>query len=306
MSYTKSEIDEFFYNLYGFYPSKAGQAYELLVTAALKKLNENSDVKYNQFETGIYSQQKYQLDGIVDEKTVEAKDYTLRGEKVGRPDVQKQEGGLIDLPYEKGIFASATGYTRNAVKYAEGTYKNPAGKEIDLYEIRPSTEEDEKGRIKTIVCDIIVYNTMLESGEYNIVFTEDSKNKLRVKYGDAYRKVQIKNIYNVDKTIYISTVDWLKNLDSNINFNKSKELKGETVFPNKFIFFNDEYYEIEKLTYDIPINHFNIELKVEQDGNACLFVKNANGTVDKLLTDVQLKNVKFVDGEVVKKSGENL
>ena len=83
-------------------------------------------------------------------------------------------------------------------------------------------------------------------------------------------------------------------------FNKENDrLKGETDFPNKFIFFNDEYYEIEKLTYDIPIDHCNTELKVEQDGNACLFVKNANGTVDKLLTDVQLKNVKFVDGEVI-------
>ena len=144
MSYEKSSIDEFFHGIYGFYPEKAGQAYELLVNAALKIINKDLDVKYNQFKEGIYSQQKYQLDGIKDDKeSIEAKDYTIRNEKVGRPDVQKQEGGLIDLPYEGGIFASATGYTRNAEKYAEGTYKNPNGKPIDLYDIRPSTEEDE-------------------------------------------------------------------------------------------------------------------------------------------------------------------
>lgn len=300
MSYKKSKIDEFFYNLYGFYSSKAGQSYELLVTAALKKLNENSDVKYNQFETGIYSQQKYQLDGIVDEKTVEAKDYTLRGEKVGRPDVQNQEGGLIDLPYEKGIFASATGYTRNAVKYAEGTYKNPAGKEIDLYEIRPSTEEDEKGRIKTIVVNITSYYPVFDKGIYTPVFTEESKIRLSQKYKEGFLSIRLDNVYNEDKSIFISITDWVNGLNNQLKFNKENDrLKGKTDFPNKFILFNDEYYEIEKLTYDIPINHCNTELKVEQDGNACLFVKNANGTVDKLLTDVQLKNVKFVDGEVI-------
>lgn len=299
MSKEKSPIDNFFFNLYGVYPEKAGQAYELLVAAALKILNENSDVKYNQFEAGIYSQQKYQLDGIIDEKTVEAKDYTIRGNAVGRPDVQKQEGGLIDLPYEKGIFASATGYTRNAIKYAEGTYKNPIGKEIDLYEIRPSTEEDEEGRIKTIIVNIISYYPVFDKGKYTPVFTEESENRLSQKYKEGFLSIRLDNIYNEDKSILISIPDWVNGLNNQLKFNKENDtLKGETDFPNKLIFFNDEYYEIEKLTYDIPINHYDTELKVEQDGNACLFVKNANGTVDKLLTDVQMKSIIFDDGIV--------
>ncbi len=37
-NYKKSEIDELFYELYGFYPKKEGQSYELLVGAVLKFL----------------------------------------------------------------------------------------------------------------------------------------------------------------------------------------------------------------------------------------------------------------------------
>ena len=180
----------------------------------------------------------------------------------------------------------------NKIFYIE----SPMGKEIDLYEIRPSTEEDEEGRVKTIVVNIISYYPVFDKGIYTPVFTEESKIRLSQKYKEGF----LSNVYNEDKSIFISITDWVNELNNQLTFNKENDsLKGETDFTNKFIFFNAEYYEIEKLTYDIPINHCNTELKVEQDGNACLFVKNANGTVDKLLTDVQLKNVKFVDGEVV-------
>jgi hypothetical protein len=41
MSYEKSPIDKFFYELFGYYPPKAGQSYELIVNGALKILNLN-------------------------------------------------------------------------------------------------------------------------------------------------------------------------------------------------------------------------------------------------------------------------
>jgi hypothetical protein len=114
MSYEKSPIDDFFFSLFGFYPTKAGQSYELLVNAVLKLINEESKVSYDQYVKGEYSNQVYQIDGIIDERSIEAKDHTIKNEKVARPEIQTQEGGLIDLPFKEGIFASATGYTRNA------------------------------------------------------------------------------------------------------------------------------------------------------------------------------------------------
>lgn len=306
MSYNKSPIDDFFYNIYGFYPEKAGQAYELLVNAALKIVNKDSDVKYNQFREGMYSQQKYQLDGIKDEKEfVEAKDYTLRNEKVGRPDVQKQEGGLIDLPFEGGIFASATGYTRNAEKYAEGTYKNPNGKPIDLYDIRPSTEEDEEGRIKTIIVNINSIYLDFNNWTVTPIFTKESRKELLDQFGENRIPIMMSAIYNSDKSIFITVKDWTNSLNSLINFEDNNDaLIGETDFSNKYILIQDAIYEISKIRYQIPIRRNSQELRIEQDGNACLLVKNSDGTTDTLLTDVQLKNIKFDDGNVLSNGGE--
>ena len=305
MSYEKSPIDEFFYGIYGFYPEKAGQAYELLVNAALKIINKDSDVKYNQFKEGIYSQQKYQLDGIKDDKeSIEAKDYTIRNEKVGRPDVQKQEGGLIDLPYEGGIFASATGYTRNAEKYAEGTYKNPNGKPIDLYDIRPSTEEDEEGRIKTIIVNINSIYLDFNNWTVTPIFTKESRDELLNQFGENRIPIMMGAIYNSDKSIFITVKDWTNSLNSLINFeNNNDVLIGETDFSNKYILIQDALYGISKIRYQIPIRRDSQELRIEQDGNACLLVKNSDGTTNTLLTDVQLKNINFVEGRILTNGG---
>ena len=306
MSYEKSPIDEFFYGIYGFYPEKAGQAYELLVNAALKIVNKDSDLKYNQFREGTYSQQKYQLDGIKDEKeSVEAKDYTLRNEKVGRPDVQKQEGGLIDLPFEGGVFASATGYTRNAVKYAEGTNKIPNGKPIDLYDIRPSTVEDEEGRVKTVILYFTIVYPNFHQGVYEPIFTKKAQEQLIEKFPDGKITCCLQYVYNDDKTIYLKISDWTKSLNSQVELGKEQSsLNGEVSFTNKFIRIDDDFYEIEKIKYSIPIIRSTEELRVEQDGNACLLVRNSNGTTDTLLTDFQLKNIKFDDGIVLSNGGQ--
>ena len=292
MSYEKSPIDEFFYGIYGFYPEKAGQAYELLVNAALKIINKDSE-------------QKYQLDGIKDDKeSIEAKDYTIRNEKVGRPDVQKQEGGLIDLPYEGGIFASATGYTRNAEKYAEGTYKNPNGKPIDLYDIRPSTEEDEEGRIKTIIVNINSIYLDFNNWTVTPIFTKESRDELLNQFGENRIPIMMGAIYNSDKSIFITVKDWTNSLNSLINFeNNNDVLIGETDFSNKYILIQDALYGISKIRYQIPIRRDSQELRIEQDGNACLLVKNSDGTTNTLLTDVQLKNINFVEGRILTNGG---
>jgi hypothetical protein len=83
---SKSTIDELFYNLYGFYPNKAGQAYEMIVAAALKVITKD-DIKYDQRERGIYSETLYQQDSVVYKEKfktmIEAKDYTINIRKVG-------------------------------------------------------------------------------------------------------------------------------------------------------------------------------------------------------------------------------
>ena len=293
MSYEKSPIDNFFYNIYGYYPPKAGQSYELIVAAAMQILNQKSKVTYDKQVEGIYSKQFYQIDGIINDKvSIEAKDYSLRDDKVGRPDVQKQGGGLPDLPFDRGIFASATGYTRNAEKYAEGTKINPNLKEIDLYDIKPSTESDEEGRIKTIVFNFHIAYPDFKNAKIEPVLTEKSIEDFLKKHPDGNLCLSTECIFNEDKTPFITATEWSANKKIGLD-DGSQSIKGTDSFDRKFIQDVDDFYEISGIRYEIPIVRYDKEFRIDADGKACLLVKNMDGSTNKLLTDVELKNVNF-------------
>ena len=97
-----SPIDELYQMVFGSAPIKAGTAFERLAAIATYVIEEDGDVTHDAALTGAYSGSRYQIDVLhqsTAEKTMgEAKDYSDRGGKVGRPDLQKLAGALIDLP----------------------------------------------------------------------------------------------------------------------------------------------------------------------------------------------------------------
>jgi hypothetical protein len=149
-----SPIDELYQMVFGSVPSKAGAAFERLAAIATYVTEAAGDVTHDAALTGAHSGSRYQIDVLhqcADEKTMgEAKDYSDGGGKVGRPDLQKLAGALVDLPdVAKGVFWSATDYTKPAQQYAQAA-KAMTGKEILLRGLRESTDLDEEGFIKTI------------------------------------------------------------------------------------------------------------------------------------------------------------
>jgi hypothetical protein len=296
MSYEKSPIDDFFFSLYGFYPTKAGQAYELLVNAALKLIEEKKEVSYDQYVKGKYSDQVFQIDGIIGEKSIEAKDHTIKNEKVKRPEVQNQEGGLIDLPFSEGIFASATGYTRNARKYANGTTINPTAKRIDLYNIRPSTIEDENGRVKTAILEFIITSLDFMAAKFEPLFTKEGYANMGKLYPKGKVSLKTDAIYNDDGSVFVTMGDWTKSLNYEYTLDDGKkEIVGEAKFKEKYLKINEHLIEIQGISYIVPIQiqKSTKRIEIQQNGNTCLYVKKEDGTVDTLLTDIQMKKVVF-------------
>jgi hypothetical protein len=109
-------------------------------------LLEGGKVRHDAKLRGQFSKTLYQLDvhhqpNPGEMATMgEAKDYSDRGAKVGRGDLQKLAGALPDLAEVKGgAFFSATGFTSPAKKYAEAASTLTGGKDISLYELTPST-----------------------------------------------------------------------------------------------------------------------------------------------------------------------
>lgn len=104
-----SPIDLLFEDMFGNKPNKDGTAYEILSAAVMKLLEENALVKHDEKLKGTFSNTFYQLDVLIQQEARkemgEAKDYTKKGSKVGRPDLQKLAGALIDLSeVDGGVF----------------------------------------------------------------------------------------------------------------------------------------------------------------------------------------------------------
>lgn len=302
MTKEKSPIDNFFHSIFGFTVEQPGKSYELLVAAALKHIHKEASIKSHQMKRGAYSGKNYQIDALIEsiESTfVEAKDYTERNSKVGRPDVTKLSGALNDLDIDKGVVASATGFTSPAVEYAKASQKMPLGKKIDLYNIRQSTEEDEKGRIKKIHLNIYFYLADYKTATWSPVFTDEGKSLLKGLF-DTQSEISfnIDSFYREDGTV-LHTILELTSQIGVTNWDK-KISEGEWEFEEKaFLKVNNSLISIQRLKYCFPYNVLKSSIEIEAEGKASLLVQSMDGTIDKILTDIDLKKTIFTeDGEV--------
>lgn len=298
-----SPIDQLFVELYDSSPTKAGQAYEKLVAAALK-IATGIDYNYDQHARGTYSETDFQLDAHSPGTStmVEAKDYTIEGKKVGRADIQKQVGALTDLPIEHGIFASATDYTSPARKYAKSTNINPVQKPINLFHIRPSTETDRKGRVERINISIEIIRYDFEHAKYQPYVSNDAI-KLLEKNGLLNKLLgfHLENFYNAQGEITITFNELINEYAPSITSIPDSDglYHGSWIFWNEFIPYENIRLEIKRVDYAVERKTANEEIIIEAQGTPKILVKAEDGTVNKLITDEQLKKVCFKDGKVI-------
>ena len=306
-----SIIDDLFYRLYGEHQAKEGQALERLSAVAFKLLEEARKVQYDQQMRAPYSQTVYQVDGLIGEGDqqvmVEAKDYTVRNDKVGRADIQKLEGALTDLDIAEGRFVSATDYTNRAKPYAESTKTNPKQNPIELYHVRPSTPNDEKGRIKTIVVNIIAHGLDFERGTYlpliNKQFFESIKEKISEE--GVKQRTTLYQFYNKEG----QAVETFENITRQLNHRLPVDSEKRYILEGKWVFSEPVYVDMEPLgrvlidaiEYKIPTYTAECTFAINQDGNPVLLVKSEDGKVNKLFTDQQLKGFCFDNGEIKRK-----
>lgn len=298
----RSPIDELFFELFGYYPNKAGQAYEIISAAAIKILTGNQ-VKYDQHVRGKFSGTDYQLDGEIvsddDKEMLEAKDYTIDDRKVGRGDLQKLAGALNDLDIDKGLFASATDYTKPADKYADSTKINPNQKQIDLFHIRPTTELDEKGRIKKFVIKMHIAVPNFEKGQYRYEWTDEAIKKFEEKYlVNKEVTMSLSEFYDKDGNVILTLMDFTRNNQPNHkNFDDDFAI-GFWDLSSYFIKFENDFYGIKKIHYKIPYDRGENEFTIESDGKPKILIKSFDGKTDKLLTDEQFTKLCFDNKEV--------
>ena len=264
----------------------------MLAAAVWKLLEGKSQIFHDKKIRGQFSQSLYQIDVLAQDQdsTVvgEAKDYTERDAKVGRDDLQKLGGALGDLPVSEGAFFSATDYTKPARLYAQGS-EDINQKPINLYHLRPSSSDDEKGRIKSIHIEIHLITPGFDNAKYTVEFTKDGiqvVKRLQEQRKPTPRRMD--KIYHSDGTVYITVPE----LTSNIGGDYERAY-GSFWLPNGYIKVDDLMIPIKGITYDIPLTDTVEELVITANGEAKLLVRAEDGSTDKLITDEDLKKVSF-------------
>lgn len=302
-----SPIDRIFEKIFGYTPAKNGTAYELLSAIASFALQEGV-VCHDKRIRGAFSETLYQIDVYHETSNAtsigEAKDYTQQGVKVGRDDLQKLAGALPDIEKATaGIFFSATGYTKPAQKYASASSNLTGGKQISLYEFRPSTELDEKGFIKTIVINLHISIPDLSSANFLPIITKNGNEALMalLKNGEDQIQTQerVEFFYDEKGNQINSVAEITSNGYGDINTDTGKS-HGCFVLKNNFIKISDVLAELHGLQYDIPYSYELRTIKITDDSEHRFAILDSKGTTLKILRDAELRKFSFdEDGNLI-------
>lgn len=306
-----SPIDKIFKEIFGYLPNKQGTAYELLAAIASYLLDEGN-VRHDARIRGQFSDTLYQIDvhhtNTADKTTSmgEAKDYSEQGKKVGRGDLQKLAGALPDLnSVDSGVFFSATGYSQPAKKYARVARSLTGGKPIDLYELRPGTELDENGFIKTIVVSIHVISPNARLGKWVPHLTERGQVALKTLLNDGEESrrydVMLDAFFDAQGNEVLTFYNLTSQGYGDVN-QETNRAYGSFLLNNLFIKVDGILAEIRGLEYDIPFSYYTREIRITDDSGHRFVIADENGNILKFLTDKVLRTFSFdKDGNLTKR-----
>lgn len=305
-------MDDCFKSIFGFMPKKRGTGFEMLTGAVLKILNCSQEIKHDIKINGKYSDTPYQIDNYVEDKNnninifVEVKDYTERNGSVDQEDILKLLGALSDLEIDEGILTTATKFTKPVKKIAQSTSKNPNAKKITLYTIRPSIDKDLNGRILQInlVLNIILMDE--ENAKYHFNPNKESLNDFNKKIkskniADGQYKLGISEFYNQhgEKILNVSDIFNTERIAPMSNY-----ISSGTWIPEEPVYIKalDEYILIDSIDYKIPFRVEKKEFHIKGD-KPKLYVKTEDGTIDRIITEKQLKNISFKEDGTIEYNG---
>jgi hypothetical protein len=301
-----SPIDELYRMIFGSVPAKAGTAFEHLAAIATYVTEEDGDVTHDAALKGAYSGSRYQIDVLhqrAEVKTMgEAKDYSDRGGKVGRPDLQKLAGALVDLPdVTQGVFWSATDYTKPARQYAEAA-KAMAGREILLKGLRESTSLDEQGFVKTIRVNGTYRIAKLDEAIWTTHWSSQGRASLLALIPDGETTLEIngsiEDIFdsNGNKTTSISEIT----SGGYGELGEDGMSRGCFWLPGHYVRVNGVLASICGLEYEVPYEIHKTSFEITDNSIYRLVVLDETGTPVRILTDEKLRQFDFdTDGRLI-------
>jgi hypothetical protein len=303
-----SPIEQLYLQIFGSLPAKSGAAFERLAAIAMHVLSEGN-VLHDARIRGQFSKTLYQIDAhhrATDGSKAtmaEAKDYSARKGKVGRADLQKLGGALPDLKQiDQGAFFSSTGYTKPAKKYADNASAITGGKPISLYELAASTEEDEKGFIKTIVINIHLEIPEPERGSFTPVLTPNAQQQINehlVRGGKTHYGQTIGELLSANGRPKLSLSELTSRGYGAIHSDDSCAHACYWL-PDHYIDVDGLLSELRGLEYKVPYTRVERRIEISDDSTHRIVLRDKDGNPLKLLSDKALRKFAFdEDGHLV-------
>jgi Restriction endonuclease len=300
-------FDDLYEQIFGSRCTKEGEAFERISAVVACILAPNADVSHDQKLRGQFSKSLYQVDVLRQESGEkifgEAKDYTDRGGsggKVGRPDLQKLAGALPDVGADRGVFYSATDYTREARKYASAA-ENIVGVPIDLMHVCPSVESDADGRIKKIILGVSILLPDYDRARWNPIFTPEGQATLTAGGTAVDVHMTLDRFFDADGNEKLTVHDLTEG-----GFGDclgQAETKGCFCLPGHYIKYGERLAEVHGLEYSMPFLTEKQTVEIVTTGAPKILVRAEDGTVNKLIMDEQLRRMQFdANGNVVRKA----
>ena len=180
--------------------------------------------------------------------------------------LQKLQGALVDLDYQKGIFASATGYSLPAKKYAVSSQTNTRQSQIDLYDIRPSVKEDEEGRVKEIHVTFTLVIPDYDNAQFIPRFSDEGYNRFEEK-GLMGQKISFNfdTFYNADGTENCPLYEFSRDIQPIHIHIEDKFARGSWLLHGKYLKYDDSLYELNGIEYKIPYYSINNEFIIKSN-----------------------------------------
>ena len=166
----------------------------------------NVEIQGKAFKNQIDVYWEYQIAGIIHKVAIECKNYNSN---VSVAKVRDFYGVLSDIGNINGVIVSKVGFQKGAKEFAK--YYG-----INLRELRVPTDEDWKGRIKTIQINMEVITKQIKKRKFNIDIEWAKENITLSKNGDFSYEIkgkadeiwiidgngnQLKNVYQLDNEL---------------------------------------------------------------------------------------------------------
>ena len=168
-----------------------------------------------------------------------------------------------------------------------------------------AVEEDDEGRIKRIVFDITNQHFSFDIACWRAIFAPEALQMLTA-LAPSEGNFETKAFFRADGSVFQTVRDMVPTIPLPKDFS-GDIFRGQYTFPDAaHVRVAGTLVPIEGLAYEVPVERMRDEVIVEATGTPRILIKMEDGRINQLISDEQLKQVRFAEDGKVSIEGDGL